>query len=1391
MGRTKGTYTLTSNIEPKVGAPLDARTVVPLKTDLTANGTFDYPYIGLSVFVKEDNKRYTLIGSDPTVAASWREEGSGTTTSADHVTYDNRESGLESVNIQDAVDEIVDNLGSAAYKDVPESGNADATQVVMGNDSRLTDSRNANDVYPWAKSVNKPSYTYSEIQNTPTLGTAAAKDYTNSVTEDSTDLITSGAVYDALENIPSDDTWRNIKVNGTEKLGTATNTGAVDFVNGTNTTVSFDSSGNKIKIDAVDTTYEEATTSVAGLMSASDKTKLNGIAPGAEVNVQSDWDQTTTTADDYIKNKPTLGTAATKNVPTTGNASTTEVVMGSDTRLTDSRPASDVHDWAKATTKPTYTKSEVGLGNVDNTSDATKKTNFTGSIASGNTGFITGGDAYTALNSKLNTSLKGAANGLAELDADGKVPSSQLPSYVDDVIEVADYAHLPITGVSGKIYVTLDTNLTYRWSGTGYTEISASLALGETSSTAYRGDRGKTAYDHATETKLSTATASGLYKVASTAQGHIASLTAVTKSDITALGIPGSDTNTHRPIQVNGTQNLGDNTTPLNLKNGTNITVTADGGNVTIATSAEVNQNAFSNVKVGSTTVAADSKTDTLELVAGSNITLTPDATNDKITIAATDTNTTYTFAGGTNKFTVTPSGGTAQDVTITPSIANNITGSGTSGYLTKFNGTNTITNGPQLGSSTTTYLRNDGSWATPAGTTYTAGTGLTLDSGAFRTYVRRFNGSSDDSKTIPGVNRFNIREFGNSTLNFPYKEWYHLLTIEGDDNHYATQLALNMTNKAGVYYRKYDNSTWGDWYRLNGALIQKYQTVSTTNKWYKLFTISYSQYNYTYLHLLIKSGFENMYEVFLCLRFTPNGIGAADSYAKIIPYNSSSKNVRLYQVNDTTFGLAVNAQGTTSQIGFELLDMSSEADTLNAWSLTIANPFTELEAGPTAFGNHRYFTGNYADINGTPSLNYLPLSGGTMTGIITAKASVYEDSYSGALNMNNSNIYGLNSIYTADTADTAAEGIHFYRDTTHVDTLWICNGDLLFVPNRALGTSTSKADSQKVGRFTANPTSGQVVITDGTTGGMKSSGYTIATSVPSGAVFTDTKVTSTANHYTPATVSGQDQSASATGATAAWSIDVVKGVTLNTDGKGHVTGISVTSGKIPANPVPSNNITGSGTSGYIAKFNGTNTITNGPAFGSSTTTYLRNDGSWATPPNDNTDTKVTQTATSTSAAYEVLFSETADNTTRTEGARKNSNLLFNPNGTGTLYGVGEVRATSLAVSANNGTSGGVSLYSNSGSMDNYGIYFRMTSNKEKHGYVQGDWATYFTMNDQDNRGWVFRRNKTTGNVASIDTKGQAVFNGSVTVGGNAANTSGCRMVYDSTNECMNLEFAS
>ena len=90
---------------------------------------------------------------------------------------------------------------------------------------------------------------------------------------------------------------------------------------------------------------------------------------------------------------------------------------------------------------------------------------------------------------------KGAPSGLASLNESGIIPSAQLPSYVDDVIEVDTFSNLPGTGESGKIYIVQDTNLTYRWSGTDYVEISKSLALGETSSTAYPGDKGKATTD--------------------------------------------------------------------------------------------------------------------------------------------------------------------------------------------------------------------------------------------------------------------------------------------------------------------------------------------------------------------------------------------------------------------------------------------------------------------------------------------------------------------------------------------------------------------------------------------------------------------------------------------------------------------------------------------------------------------------------------------------------------------------------------------------------------------------------------------------------------------------------------------------------------------------------
>ena len=127
--------------------------------------------------------------------------------------------------------------------------------------------------------------------------------------------------------------------------------------------------------------------------------------------------------------------------------------------------------------------------------------------------YYTESEIDTKLNSKLNTSLKGSANGLAELDSNGKVLSSQLPSFVDDIVEgylsggkfYKESAHTTeITGETGKIYIDLTTNKTYRWSGSAFVVVSETLALGETSSTAYRGDRGKIAYDHSQSTHART-----------------------------------------------------------------------------------------------------------------------------------------------------------------------------------------------------------------------------------------------------------------------------------------------------------------------------------------------------------------------------------------------------------------------------------------------------------------------------------------------------------------------------------------------------------------------------------------------------------------------------------------------------------------------------------------------------------------------------------------------------------------------------------------------------------------------------------------------------------------------------------------------------------------------
>ena len=165
-----------------------------------------------------------------------------------------------------------------------------------------------------------------------------------------------------------------------------------------------------------------------------------------------------------------------------------------------------------------------------------------------------------------------------------------------------------------------------------------------------------------------------------------------------------------------------------------------------------------------------------------------------------------------------------------------------------------------------------------------------------------------------------------------------------------------------------------------------------------------------------------------------------------------------------------------------------------------------------------------------------------------------------------------------------------------------------------------------------------------------------------------------------------------------------------------------------------------------------------------------------------NTDTKNTAGSTDTSSKIFLVGA-----TSQAASAQTYSdNEVFATNG---VLQTKSVQATQnvCANTGNASTAGGLALYSTDPTQ--YGIAFRGTGNGGKHGYVQGDWAQYHYMAGADNRGWVFNSAASVG-VASISKLGNMVLNGSMTVGGNAGNTSGCRMEFNSTTHSLDFIFA-
>ncbi|WP_336786961.1 hypothetical protein [Paenibacillus sp. MMO-177] len=362
--------------------------------------------------------------------------------------------------------------------------------------------------------------------------------------------------------------------------------------------------------------HSDATTSTSGFMSSADKTKLNSISTGANKvnasgtngNILIDGSEATIyqhpsthSADiitDGTTNKAYTATEKTKlagiennannythpsgdgnlHVPATGTTNGTKVLKAGSTAGSISWAAVD---WSELANKPTaFTPSSHTHAATDVTQDATHR-------------FVTDTEKSTWNGKQAalgftpeNSANKGVANGYAELDANGKIPDNRISS------TFVTQSQLGASGYGDMVKAAYDTDNdgkvdaaevadSVAWTGVTGKPTFATVAtsgkasdLTQDASNRFVSDTEKSTWNAKASTSVATTTANGL----------------MSASDKTKL----------------------------------------DG----IATGAQANQNAFSNVKVGTTTIAADNATDTLELVAGSNITLTPDATNDKITIA-------------------------------------------------------------------------------------------------------------------------------------------------------------------------------------------------------------------------------------------------------------------------------------------------------------------------------------------------------------------------------------------------------------------------------------------------------------------------------------------------------------------------------------------------------------------------------------------------------------------------------------------------------------------------------------------------------------------------------------------------------------------------------------
>ena len=438
----------------------------------------------------------------------------------------------------------------------------------------------------------------------------------------------------------------------------------------------------KTKLDGIATGANKYTLPTAsssklgGVKIGSNITNSSGTISITKANVTAALGYTPPTTDTHYESKNVVGSnTATSNTTialTNGNVYLNSVENGAVTsshKISGSGATSVTTDASgniivksTNTTYPTATTSANGLmsssdkSKLDGIATGANKTIVDSTLSSTSTNPVQNKVINTALSGKLNISLKGSNNGLAELDENGKVPSSQLPSYVDDVIEgylnsgkfYIDSEHkTEITGETGKIYINLSNSKTYRWSGSAFVVISETIALGETSSTAYRGDKGKAAYNHSQLTSGNphkvTKSDVGLSNVENKSSATIRG--ELTKDNVVAaLGYtpPAQDTNTHYASKnVVGGNTATSNTTSA-LTNGNVYLNSVENGAVT--SSHKISGS-------GATTVITDTSGNII--VKSTNTTYSTATTSANGLMSSSDKTKLDGIATGANKYTL------------------------------------------------------------------------------------------------------------------------------------------------------------------------------------------------------------------------------------------------------------------------------------------------------------------------------------------------------------------------------------------------------------------------------------------------------------------------------------------------------------------------------------------------------------------------------------------------------------------------------------------------------------------------------------------------------------------------------------------------------------------